>query len=206
MDLSSLSFAEHLAFTLQLVLGAVFAVAAVSKLRSPRAFAATVAQYAIVPARAAAWAAATVVGLEILVALALLGGRLVVIVVPLALATLSAFAVAVGVNLSRGRVIACGCFSSLGEQISGRSLVRLAGLAAAALAVLVLVAAGAEPMQPDQLAAAGRDGLVYGFEIATLAASVVTAGSWLLLSPELLALVRGGPAPGGARPTQLMGR
>lgn len=114
-------------WVVQLSLGVMFAVSAASKLRDPVGFARGVELYKIVP-RCLAFALAFLVILcEGFLSLSYLGGWLMVFSVPLGLALLSSFFLAVTINLLRRRDLPCFCFGGdEGERISARSLARLA--------------------------------------------------------------------------------
>lgn len=179
---------DQVAASLQLSLGLVFAMSAISKLRRPRSFAADVEGYRLLPRAATPAASVVLVAVELALALALLAGTLTQIAIPLALGLLGVFLVAVAVNLRRGRSVACGCFGSATERISGRSVARLVLLGAAGAALLLLRAGGhgrgagltslgAGP-PADQLAA------------WLLAVALLLAGSWALRLPEIVAMAR----------------
>lgn len=117
------------------LLGAlVFGTAAAGKIAHRHELAGVVANYRLVPDALAPAAAWMVVGLEILVALSLAGGLHSEAGALLAIALLCVFALAMGINLARGRrEIDCGCFQSgLRQRLSvgliGRNLVLSAAL------------------------------------------------------------------------------
>jgi hypothetical protein len=117
-------------------LALLFAAGAFAKLRDPRAFADAVAGYRLLPDGLAAPAAAGLLAAELALAAALFVPALRV---PAALGVagvLSLYAVAIAVNLARGRRdIDCGCGGPAGRQTLSEALVlRNAVLAAAALA------------------------------------------------------------------------
>ena len=126
------------------LLGAlVFAAAVAGKVAHRHELAGVVANYRLVPDALAAVAAWMIVGLEILVVVSLAGGLYLEAGASLAIALLWVFALAMGINLARGRrEIDCGCFQSgLRQRLSwgliGRNLVlsgALAPLLAAAAA------------------------------------------------------------------------
>jgi hypothetical protein len=126
--------------TLRASLGLLFVVTATHKLRDRRRFAATVAEYRVLPPPLAAAAAALVVAAELAVVAALaaeprcgLAG---------AAGLLGLYAGAIAINLARGRRhIDCGCTRPAARQpISGWLVARNLVLACAALAGLAPVA------------------------------------------------------------------
>lgn len=95
----------------------IFAAAVVGKLRHSEEFIGVVANYRIVPPVAVAWTAWLVVGLEIAVVVCLATGFEVVAGAALAMILLCGFAVAMAINLARGRIdIDCGCFQGAWRQ------------------------------------------------------------------------------------------
>lgn len=130
------------AWTLRLALGALFAAAAWHKLRDPRAFAATLGAYRLLP-RAAVPAVAWLVPLaEAAVATALVAGGNAPAAAWAALGLLAAYTGAIGVNLARGRRdVDCGCLGPGRRQpLAPWLLVRNAALAGGAAAGLLPVA------------------------------------------------------------------
>ena len=124
------------------LLGALVFVAAVGgKIRHRRELAGVVANYRLLPERLAAPAAWMVVTLECLAALSLVSGVHLAAGAALAIALLGGFALAIGINLARGRrEIDCGCFQSgLRQRLSVALVARNAALA---LFLTPLLAAG----------------------------------------------------------------
>jgi Methylamine utilisation protein MauE len=99
----------------------VFAAAVGGKIRHRQELAGVVANYRLLPEGLAAPAAWVIVGLECLTALSLVSGVRVAAGAALAIALLVGFAVAMAINLARGRrEIDCGCFQSgLRQRLSG---------------------------------------------------------------------------------------
>lgn len=134
------------------LLGAlVFATAAVGKLRHRHELSGVVANYRLLPeplAGAAAWA---IVGLEMLTAASLVSATRLEAGAALAIALLCAFALAIGINLARGRrEIDCGCFQSgLRQRLSAGLIVRNL-LLSAAMTPLLLPAGPMNPLSPLQ--------------------------------------------------------
>lgn len=166
----------------QLSLGLVFLLAVLPKLRAPQTFARTVAEYRVVPTELAPLLARGLIGVEALLALTLLTGAVIDLSAPLALATVSTFAGAVGINLLRQRKISCGCFGVRSETISGRTLGRLAllVLAAAFLTVTTTVMA-VTPVSPGSLAG----------ETVALSLGLLVAGMWVSHLPEVWSVLGG---------------
>jgi uncharacterized membrane protein YphA (DoxX/SURF4 family) len=125
--------------TLRTALALLFAVAALHKLRAPGRFRAILDDYRLVPAALGPPAAVLVVAAELAVAAALLVPALRPVGGALAALLLGAYALAIGVNLARGRRdIDCGCAGPASRRtLSGGLVVRNAILAVGALATLV---------------------------------------------------------------------
>lgn len=94
----------------RLAMGALFLFASTTKIPDMAAFADSVANYRIVPAALVPWAAAALVGVEILVGLALLSGKGARAAAWLATGMLAMFVVGLASALARGIDLACGCF------------------------------------------------------------------------------------------------
>ena len=147
------------------VLGALVFVAAVyGKLRHRTEFIGVVANYRLLPqglVRPAAW---LVMGLEALVVLSLAGDCGLVWGAALATALLAGFAVAMAINLVRGRKeIDCGCFrSTLRQPLSVALVARNLVLGAVILPLVVTVSRNMEFLQwLDGLAAGSVLFLLY---------------------------------------------
>jgi len=109
------------------VLGAlVFGMAVFGKLRHRDEFVGVVANYRLLPEAVAAPAAWLIIALESLVALSLASGLVPMVGAVLAVALLCGFAIAMTINLARGRKeIDCGCFqSALRQRLSVALVVR----------------------------------------------------------------------------------
>jgi uncharacterized membrane protein YphA (DoxX/SURF4 family) len=196
MTLAAASFGDlptgqHLAFALQLGLGAVFVASAVPKLRDPRAFGRTVVEYRILPPAPARVAAPALIAVECVLAIGFLAGALPAATLALATVTLLVFAAATAVNLKRGRDVSCGCFGDPTERISARTLVRL-GLLLAGVAVLALALASADihATTIGGLADHGASALAYLVEVGGLAVVLVFAAVWALHLPEVGHMLR----------------
>lgn len=106
--------------------GLVFAAAIAGKVKHRHELAGVVANYRLLPEPLAATAAWMIVGLECLAALSLLSGWRLTAGAALAIVLLAGFALAMGINLARGRrEIDCGCFQlGLRQRLSGGLVVR----------------------------------------------------------------------------------
>lgn len=118
------------------LLGAVFVVSAVGKLRSGaalRAFTASVADMKVVPAAAVAPVGIAVPALEAVAAVLLFVPATAVLGCVLALVVLAAFTIGIAVVLRRGTVASCRCFGVTERPFRVRHLVRNGVLVAVAL-------------------------------------------------------------------------
>ena len=175
-------------FVVRLALGLVFLLSVAGKLRNPRAFARGVAEYHIIPGLIVIPVTILIIGLEGWLSLAHLAAWETTIAFPIGLTTFVSFALAVGINLVRGRALPCHCFGgSDDEAISNRTLVRLF-LLASSEAFLVMVNR--------------RTPVQQSISITNLASTVFWAvflligGSWLLNLGDLKRLVM--PAEGAS--------
>jgi len=159
---------------LRATLALLFATAACTSCARPRAFAATLAEYRLLPAPLAPVAAALVVAAELSIVAGLIVAHRIGLVAAAAL--LLVYAAAVAVNLLRGRRhIDCGCAGPAARRpISGWLVARNVVLAAAALAGLAPVASR---------------GLVWVDAFTVVAATTALAACWTA-ADRLLALSR----------------
>lgn len=139
----SLALAARLLGTL------VFAASVGGKIEHRHELAGVVANYRLLPQRLAAPAAWLVVALECLTALSLLSGVRLAAGAALAMALLGGFALAMAINLARGRrEIDCGCFQSgLRQRLSPALVARNLALAACLAPLLAAGAAGGTLLQ-----------------------------------------------------------
>jgi len=144
----SILLAVRVLFTL------VFGIAVAGKLRHRDEFVGVVANYRLAPEALAPLIAWVIIILELLVAISLATGLAPVAGAALALSLLAAFAVAMAINLARGRrEIDCGCFqSALRQRLSVALVVRNAVLIAMLLP-LVLSATDEAVQSPSLLQA-----------------------------------------------------
>ncbi len=134
---------EYLGLAARLVIGGLFVVAGLGKLRHRAEFVRAVADYRILPAALVRPVARTLPVLEVVMGVFLLLGVLIVPVAVLAAVVLVAFAGAIWINVQRERRIGCGCGFARREQVSNTLVVRnglltLLALAAAAFPAGVL--------------------------------------------------------------------
>jgi Methylamine utilisation protein MauE len=158
---------------LRVLLGVLFASAALAKLRDLRGFATAVAGYRLLPKILAGPAAAGFVAAELALASALWLPSLRAAAAIGAASLLTLYAFAVALNLLRGRRdIDCGCGGPFGRQRLSEGLVlRNLGLAAAALACAL-------PVAPRALS---------WLDAVTLAAAVAAASALYAATEVLLA-------------------
>ena len=180
----------QIAVSAQLALGFVFGSASVTKIRSPRSFTRDVAAYELLPPRVSSVLALVLIVAEFFLAIAFLSGWAVMVALPVSLAILLTFLLAVSINLKRRRRIACGCFGDRTEEISPRSLARLILLLALVVGLLTTrIAGGALPSLWHALAD-GTSTMLLG-ETIFAAVFLIIAGAWVLHLPELLDVARG---------------
>ena len=165
--------------TLRAGLGLLLVVAAVHKLRDPRRFAATLAEYRLLPQPLSGAASMLLVGAELATVAALGADRRLGLAAAAAL--LGLYAAAIAINLARGRRhIDCGCAGPAARRpISGWLVARnlaLAGLALAALA----------PVAPRPLL--WIDGVTVAAATGALAACWAATDRLLALAPGLARL------------------
>jgi putative oxidoreductase len=126
---------DVLRMTLRVALGALFLWAAATKLPDMAAFALDVANYRLLPPALVPYAAAAVVGIEVVAGIALLTGVLAKPAAVLAAVLLVAFTAFLVQALLRGIDLRCGCFGG-NEPASWWTVARDLALLAAAVAVM----------------------------------------------------------------------
>jgi uncharacterized membrane protein YphA (DoxX/SURF4 family) len=112
----------------RLLLGGVFAYAALTKLAHPARLADDIANYRIVPAPLVPWLAALLPGIELVAGVLLVVGVFARAAASLAALMLGVFMVAIGQAMVRGLNVDCGCFggeASADTWAIGRNLVLL---------------------------------------------------------------------------------
>jgi uncharacterized membrane protein YphA (DoxX/SURF4 family) len=118
-----------LVWTLRLFLAAIFARAAIAKLRAPSEFTRALRGYELVPERLAGSIAVVLLALECILVIALLLPALASMAALVAAGVLGLYGLAIGINLARGRRdIDCGCAGpsarqTLHEMLVGRNAV-----------------------------------------------------------------------------------
>jgi hypothetical protein len=159
--------------TLRAALGLLLLAAALHKLRDPRRFTATLADYRLLPRPLAGVAAALVAGTELLVMAALAAAPRLGFAGAACLFLV--YAGAIAINLARGRRhIDCGCTGPAGSRpISEWLVARNLGLAAVAFAGIV-------PLAPRAL--------VWVDGLTVVAATMALAACWTAMD-RLLALL-----------------
>jgi hypothetical protein len=130
----------------RLLLGFVFVLAGLAKLRDLPGFRRAVDRYRLLPGSLVEPLATVVAWTEVAAGGALAAGIATPLAAGLVTAQLIGFATAMGINLVRGRDIECGCAgTSSGTTISWRLVARNAALAVPAAGVAVLASGRVEP-------------------------------------------------------------
>lgn len=163
-----------LLFATRLTVCEVLLVAGISKLQQIALFSRLVGEYRIVPIRYAHLSAWTVVGGELLTSVALLVPQSAAFAMLAAAALFSTFAVAICVNLIRGRSNPCGCFGSSTEPISAVTLTRVA-----LLLTIVILSLSLDHFSGEELSWPGGP---------TLFLTIVLNGFFLVVGTMLLAI------------------
>ena len=174
-----------LASSLQILLATVFLIAGTMKLKRPSQFVVALRNYELIPSALSAPVALMVVAIELFVAFSFLSGWAFDVSVPVATLLLLAFEVAVGVNLRRGRVVPCGCFGSVSERISVRTLARIGLLLIAVIGLIAVRISNPARLNIASLITEGIGGLEQLVFTTAFAALLLVFGTWLLLIPEL---------------------
>lgn len=107
----------------RVILGVVFVVASVDKIRHPGAFAEVIYNYQILPDQLINISAIVLPWLELFLGGCLLLGLWLPGAVVLANMLLFSFFAALVFNIARGLDIACGCFSTSSEHVGGATMV-----------------------------------------------------------------------------------
>jgi hypothetical protein len=142
-----MSLDPALTLTLALVLAAIFGAAAIAKLRDLATFEGVVANYRLLPEGLVPLAARALPPVELMAALGLLLPATRPLAALVVTALLLLFALAIGINLARGRDrIDCGCFVGLVRQRVSWGLVARNLVLAIGGLVLTLGAGAARPL------------------------------------------------------------
>jgi Methylamine utilisation protein MauE len=179
---------ESLFLLVQLSLGLVFLAAFATKVRAPAELLRGIAEYEVLPPSLARAAGILLIPMEGFLALAHLTGWMLAPASIAGLATLSAFTVAVSVNLGRRRDLPCHCFGGGGkERISRKTLARLLLMLGGELAVLAGVGLAPERFEgwvfPARIQSASE--LIH---TALLCVLLLTVSAWLLRARDVWSL------------------
>jgi Methylamine utilisation protein MauE len=190
MTSTRLTVPMDFAYAVQLTVGFVFFLAAVSKVRHSSTFKRTLALYGLLPDAATGPAAWLIIVLEPLLAAAFFTGMLLRLAAPAAVVVLGTFSVGVGLSIRRGNRVPCGCFGGESELVSISSLFRLAALIAGVTLIMVTYPSGVSVVT---LYKHGVSALGYVLEVAGVGVVLTLIGVWLLNSAELRFMLRNIP-------------
>ncbi|MEX2158489.1 MAG: MauE/DoxX family redox-associated membrane protein [Dehalococcoidia bacterium] len=176
----------HVQLFLRIVLGGVLLLAGLSKLSDRKSFREAVAEYQVLPSALVAPFAAAVPAIEIVLGVLLLLGLATADAAAVATLLFLSFAIAIGLNVARGRHFNCHCFGSVqSDPIGWPALLRSLSLAVAALVVVV----GASRFGALEWALFGSDGgLPASIEVLPVLLIAAVALDVLVLLPETLAI------------------
>jgi uncharacterized membrane protein YphA (DoxX/SURF4 family) len=146
----------HLVAVICAIVGGLFLVSGITKLRDTRRFTDIVRAYQLLPAPVTPLVGRLLPWVELLAGAALIAGVGLPVSSLIAAALLVAFAVAVGINILRGRhELACGCFGlDARRRLSWTMVLRNLGLAA------LVAGSAASPMSGASTALSLGDGLL----------------------------------------------
>jgi len=137
------------AIAIRTAIGLLFLLAAIGKFRNWAVFEGVIANYRLLPEFLVPMVAKALPPVEIVLALALLSGSFSPWPEAVAAVLLLGFALAMGINLQRGRRhIDCGCFQSALKQTLSWSLVARNGVLTLSLLVVWLSPAANLPLLP----------------------------------------------------------
>jgi hypothetical protein len=111
-----------LEIVLSSILGSIFLVSSVPKLRRPKGFVFTVLNYQVLPPTLSKIFALMVPPLEFFIGLSIFSGTAVRLDVIIMVLLLISYMLAVSINMARGRPLECNCFGSIRRQQIGWQL------------------------------------------------------------------------------------
>lgn len=115
---------RYLAFVFRLYIAGLFIYASMYKINYTAEFAETIASYQIVPYWGVNILAVVLPWIELICGILLFAGIRVRSATAILSFLLLGFTIGIYINLVRGSPISCGCFHTIGESISWRTLVR----------------------------------------------------------------------------------
>ena len=114
----------YLSLVLRLYIGGIFVYAGISKVHYPGEFAENLAAYQMLPYWAVNFVAVILPWIEIICGLSLIVGVKSRVSASMIGVLLIVFTLGIFINLLRGTPISCGCFDSIGAQISWKDVFR----------------------------------------------------------------------------------
>lgn len=176
---------SHILFILQIAVGMIFLGSASYKVADVRRYLLGVRSYGVISDKLAAPIAVAIIAFELLIAISHLGSWRLDMIIPLSLALMCVFLVAVCSVLMRGLAVRCLCYGAQSNRVvSMRTVYELIMLSAAEL-VLWKVGVG--------LTHSNSANLVEPSVVVALfpAALFLTIATWLISIPELIEASRG---------------
>lgn len=122
-----------------IVLGVIFLISSVPKLRYPKGFILTVLEYRVLPPSMGRLYGRVLPPLEFLLALLLLTGTVIYLAAILTALLLLSFMIAMSINIARGRDMDCHCFGTKVRRRTGWPLVLQDSLLMGATVVVTLL-------------------------------------------------------------------
>ena len=176
----------RLQLAVQFSIGFIFLASSLGKLTHPRDFSEGVADYRLIPTVLAVPVAVLFILAEIFLAASHLTSWLLHAAFPIGIATLSAFAMGVSINLWRGRALPCHCFGGRSSEIiSVRTLGRLLLI----LSGEVFLLADSKFMAPGRIYPSPFGSPSDLSLSVTGGILIVLTGMWLLSVGEVIALL-----------------